>query len=157
MSLNAKQERLKKVLPNVADADLTVLERTVSDEHLAVLEAAQPKPKEKTEEEFLADAPASIKKVIEENKARVAARKTELITTLKAAKQSVYEEAELAAMDLEALEKLVKFAGSIVPPKPALVDNSGRGLPKDKTDDEVPPPPALFDVTSPRAATTKRQ
>jgi hypothetical protein len=154
MASNAKQERLKKLLAagksTFTEADLPVLEKTLTDEQIAVLEtaaaAAQPKPKEKTEEEFLAEAPESIKAAVKESRERLAARKTELLATMKAAKQNVYDDKELEAMDVPALEKLTKLAvASASVPGPRLVDMSGRGLPKTETKDEneVPAPPDM--------------
>jgi hypothetical protein len=169
MESNAKTERLKKLLATgktgFVESDLVVLAK-LPDEQIEALErAANPPPKPPTEEEYLANAPASIKAAVEESRARVAARKAELIGQMKAAKQNAYDDKELEALDVPQLEKLVNLIGASAPAKPrAAVDNSGRGLPKPEdlkegNEDRVPAPPALFEGKSAgeaRAATTRR-
>lgn len=100
---------------------------------------AVPAPaKEKSEEEFLASAPESIRQIVSEHKAASAAKKDQLVAALKTA-QSAYTEDELKALDIKSLEKL-----SAITIKP---DFSGLGPQRVAAvggqKEEVPPPPSL--------------
>jgi hypothetical protein len=73
---------------------------------LEALKTASAKPR--TEEEYLSDAPDSVKQIVTSYKMAQAARRAELVGKLKTA-QSVYSEAELSALESEHLEKLAKI------------------------------------------------
>lgn len=97
------------------------------------LKTAEAKP---TEEEWLAKAPDSIKTLLEKQKVADAEKRDTLVGQLKTA-QSEYNEDELKAMDMPALERLSRIA------KVAVKDFSGRGVPVHRaaadTADYAPP------------------
>ena len=70
--------------------------------------------KVKTEAEWLAEAPPALRSMVARQQAAEAARKTALVTTLKAA-QAEYTEAELQAMPLDQLERTARLAAAAVP------------------------------------------
>lgn len=72
----------------------------------AALKAAQ---KPKTDEEWLAEAPESLRMLVTDKKAEDAKRRSVLVASLKTA-QSEYTEAELSAMDLKTLERTSRLA-----------------------------------------------
>ena len=88
------------------------------------LKALAEKPK--TEEEFLATAPESIRTLVADKKAQDEAQKGTLVTALKTA-QSEYSEDELKAMDLKSLRRLANVASVEQP------DYSGRGVVPNRT------------------------
>jgi hypothetical protein len=96
--------------------------------------AAAPPPKAKTVEEFLAEAPEEIRTLVSRQKAADAARRTELVSGLKAA-QDAYTEEELNTMPLEALEKLSRVAGKAttehIPPRSPEAEHKGAPAPID--------------------------
>jgi hypothetical protein len=99
------------------------------------------KTPEQTEEEFLAAAPDSIKAIVAEHKAAEAAKRTALISGLKAA-QSVYTEDELKAMPTASLEKVSKLAEGAKP----KTDFSVKGAPRAAASaegDHAPEPPDM--------------
>lgn len=104
------EDELKKLEEHVAQA-----QEPTPEPEPAPAQAPEPQPTpapEPTEEEktaaFLSGHP-EIKTILDNHRAAEAAKKTELITALKAA-QSAYSEAELSAMSLEQLEKLTRVA-----------------------------------------------
>lgn len=102
---------------------------------LPVAAAAKPL----TEAEYLAQAPETIRTLVAEKRAQDAARKLQLVTTLKTA-QKEYTEAELTAMDVAQLERIARVASAAVPE----IDYSQRGFPRAAVtveDEEAAPPP----------------
>jgi hypothetical protein len=139
----------------MADGELTALEAQVTraaadkkaaddkaeaDRKAAELKAAEAAKKPKTEEEYLADAPESIRTLVAESKAAKEAEKADLVAVLKAA-QKAYTEDELKAMDLPALRKVSKLLEATTP----VVDYSGRAPRLSTEKKDVPyiqqPPP----------------
>lgn len=131
----------QKVLEAMTEAELTALEasctetatlkaaaaaaeKTANDvkteltETQTKLKAAEDKQKE------VDDKLAAMQPIIDEHTARVAAEKTALVTTLKAA-QSAYSEEELIAKSVAELQKIATLTATAVP----AVDFSGRGVP----------------------------
>ena len=96
--------------------------------------AAERKPS--SEEDYLAQAPESIKAIVADHKARAAARKTELLKTLEGSKQDAYTKTELESMQLDQLEKIARLAVVARP----TIDQSGRGLPRATSEDGPPKP-----------------
>lgn len=96
---------------------------------------AEPDEEPKTEEEWLAQAPESLRRMVGRYQAEEKARRSKLIGSLKAA-QSEFSEGELAGKpteELEALSRLVKLEE----PK----DYSGRGVPVNDGGNYRPPDP----------------
>ncbi len=91
-------------------ADRAATERQTLEGKVNTLVAAASKPK--TTEEFLATAPEEIRTIVTKFNAGQVARKTELVTKLKAntSVASAYTEAELAEMTVDQLEKIAKAA-----------------------------------------------
>jgi hypothetical protein len=167
-----------------AEADIPTLEKVLSDTQLTALEAAaappapvaaapaavvvapaavavvepaKPKTPEEEEAAYLAAAPPSIRKMIEEHKARAAARKTELVAAMQSTKQTAYSEAELQALDVPQLEKLVTLTAAAQPARLSLVNMSGVGLPASGATDQDTPPPAPDWSPALKAASAARQ
>lgn len=69
----------------------------------------------KTAEQWMAEAPESVKKIVKDAQDREAARKSALITTLKDKAKTAYTEAELQAMDVPQLEKVALLIGIDTP------------------------------------------
>lgn len=105
----------------------------------ADMKAAAAKPM--TEEEFMANAPASLRSLITRQQQQETSFKAELVAELKAA-QEEYSETELAAMPIDQLQRMARMARIELRP-----DFSGRGLPRvlsNKKQDDVyanPPDP----------------
>lgn len=114
--LKALEAQVAKAVEDKRKAD----EKAAADRAAAAADAG--KPKQKTEEEYLSDAPESIRTLVAESKARDAAERTELVGTLKAA-QKVYSEAELNEKPLPELRKLAKAIAEV---SPQQVDFGGR-------------------------------
>lgn len=129
-----------KVLEALSDDELTALDATVkaaatkATELKAASDAAAAKTTQlQTENEQLKAAaaapvaedrlPADLRGLLSRARAAEDARKTELVTSLKAA-QSAYTEDELKAMTIEQLEKTAQLA------KVAVGDFAGRGTPR---------------------------
>lgn len=143
---------------------------TLSEERLKALEGqvaapAEPppapvvapaSPKPLTEDEYLAQAPASVKAIVAEHKAASAKRRTDLVgqITTAAASKDLYTPAELEGKELSELEKIAKLATASAP----KVDNSGRGLPRVEGEpDSVPKPPSAVEkIRELRAAQAKK-
>lgn len=122
-----------------AEADKKAAEdlKAAAEKSEAEIKAAAAKPK--SEEELLAQYP-SIKTLVDNARATEAAKKTALVTTLKAA-QTVYSEERLNAMGVEQLEEIAQLTKAAAP-----VDQSGRGAPRALAADDpnkIPPPPDL--------------
>jgi hypothetical protein len=85
-------------------------ERATLEGKVNTLVAAAAKPK--TTEEFLASAPEEVRTIVTKFNAGQIARKTELVTKLKAnaSVASAYSEVELTAMNVDQLEKIAKAA-----------------------------------------------
>lgn len=103
-----------------------------------------------TEEAWLANAPASIKTLIERQKAQDAEQRTLLVAKLKTA-QSEYTEAELTAMDMPMLERLSRAIKVETP------DFAGRGVPVPRgagnsTETFAPPDPYKAGLDAMRAS-----
>lgn len=98
-------------------------------------------PKPLTAEEFMSQAPPEIRALVERQKTADAARRADLVTTLKAC-QSEYPEAELQEMPLDQLERVARVAKAAVP----AVDYSGRGTPR--VTGEAPQAPAPIDFNA---------
>lgn len=153
--MHRNAERIKALIecpktPWTSD-DQSYLE-SLSDEKLATYEAhrtslIQPAPAPEpepvvakasapqSEEDFLKNAPQSIRDLVDRHKKAETAKREVLIGTLKSA-QSVYSESEMQTMSLEDLEKLSKLIS------PA--DFSGFGFPRvasDRKDDVYANPP----------------
>ena len=135
---------------NQFSEDHRVVLETCSDEQLSILEAHEtkvvekivekPVPQELTEVEVLAKFP-SIKAVVDQHVARVAAMKAQLITKLTAASQ-VFTEAELKEKSVEELGKMATLAG--LEKQADILDFTGRGTPRAASEDRsVPKPPSL--------------
>jgi len=167
----AKRQRLEALIRNkkipYSEADIPTLLTSLTDEYITILEKATaapatttvviaPKaakkhePAEPTEAEFLEKFP-HIAAIVEQEHARSAARKAELISGLRESKQDAYTEAELQALsiqELEKLHKLAKITSLSAPPPAPKIDTTLRGLPKvenegNEDDKEVPQPPSL--------------
>ncbi len=136
----ASDERLTAFAADAEKRKTDAAALKAAQENEATLKAAAAAaPKELTEEEFMKAAPASVRALIANEKARVEARTAELVGQLKTA-QTAYSEEELKALSLDALEKLAKVAKLDVP----VADFSGRGIPAprtagSKTEDFTPP------------------
>jgi len=163
-----KAERVKALIAKgttqFIEADQAYLE-TLCENRLATLEAIEsPAPAPEpvvaaTIDEYLAAAPEALKPVVSEHqqivaekRAAAAARKAELVSTLKAA-QAEFTEDELAAMAADQLERIARVAAAA--PKPPVeatpdTDFSGKGAPraaaKNGEKDDAPPPP--IDMTA---------
>lgn len=155
--VNAMKEKVKALIacPNnkFTEADATWLEQ-VPEAHLDTLIAASvapaktepttasaktevtPDPKPLTEEEYLAQAPESIRTLVTRQKAADAAAKTKLVAALKSSQKEFTEE-ELNVMPVDQLERLSRVAQVSV--EDEGVDFSGLGLPRaaESTDDDV--------------------
>ena len=105
------------------------------------LRAAAAAPRELTEVELLKVMPAEMRSLIERAKATDAARRTQLVSSLKAA-QDGYTEAELTEMPLDQLEKVAKAVKVEAP----VEDYSGRGTPKVLSGGEDFTPPNPYDL-----------
>lgn len=168
-ALLARFDKIPALARVLSTKDADVVE-TFSDDKLKALESQadeaekpeEPKPEEKPEvkpepktetelteeqkeEAYLKDAPQSIKDTVREAKAARAARKTALVTELKALAKGGYTETELNAMDVPALEKLQRALAAVQPaPKR---DFGGAAPPRAASEGgdkgEVPPPPDL--------------
>lgn len=152
----------KATLDALNDAALTALEASVTaaataatelqttkeslvaaQGEISTLKAAAANPKVVTEAEFLAAHP-SINEIVVNHRNEQAARKTELVTKLKAA-QTVYDEPALVAMGNDELEKLALLAKVDTT---TVVDYSGRGGPRppeQKHNMSAPPAPNLVE------------
>jgi len=102
----ASDERLEAFTVAAAARTQEVADLKAASDKLAIETAALKAASTRvlTTEEFMAVAPADLKTLIEESQAAKAARKTHLVTELKAA-QSEYTEAELSTQPLEQLER----------------------------------------------------
>ena len=117
-------------------------EKAAVEAEIVKLKAAAEAPTElkpATEEEYLAVAPDSIKQIVSKHKAAEAARKTDLVSILKAA-QSEFTEDELKAQTVDDLERLARVAKATAP----AIDYTLRGAPRAaEQSDAVPPPPSV--------------
>lgn len=116
----------------------------------AAAEAA--KPKTKTEEEYLAEMPESMRSVFVEHRAAQQARKSELVGKLKTA-QAEYTEEQLNAMpiaDLEKVARLLKAGGVPIDYTPMTVARSAA-----TADEGVPKPTGIVDSLRAAASATK--
>ena len=114
----------KAMLEAAGDARLEAF-LTVAAARKTEAEKAATEPKVMTEEEFMKVAPTSVKTLIARQQKQESETKTALVAGLKAA-QSEYSEAELAAMNVEQLERLARMTKTPV----ELPDFSSRGLPR---------------------------
>lgn len=153
------KEASVKVLASLPEDELKALEDHVEKESEPVAEEETPvetpvetpketsEPKEAsrkplTEDEYLAQAPESVRAIVAQHKAREASRRTEIVKLIGASShKDVYTKQELESKSLEELEKLAKIVGAAS----ASVDNSGRGLPRavSSTADERPKTPDI--------------
>lgn len=133
------------------EAQIAELEKQeTKEEPKPTVASSSGEPKPKTEEEYLAEAPESIRSIVAEHKARAAARRTELVGSLKTAQQAFTEE-ELSAMPTSHLEKLAAMASA----KPVGRDFSAAGVPRAAADgdEKVPAPVNINDrIRAARAA-----
>lgn len=160
---NAKKlERIKAVIASgktpFVEADAETL-AALPEERIAALEAhcagtpapkadppaAPPAPaaeaKPKTEEEYLADAPDSVKQIVASHKAATAKRKADAIALIAASShRDVFTKEQLEAKDADELERLARMATAS-----AKADNAGRGLPR--TDPEPAAAPAPISLS----------
>jgi len=90
------------------------------------------------EADFLKRAPASIRSLVADAKAKDEAEQTALITTLKVAAESIFSEAELKEMPLPALRKLAAIAKVDAP------DYSARPIPRMRAAGENFAPPDAY-------------
>lgn len=98
---------------------------------------AAPEPRVLSEEEYLKQAPQSIRDLVNRQKTADEARRTEIVTELK--DNGVYTEEELKTMALGDLEKVHKMAQKAAP----VVDYSLRGPRKQDDPNAIPAPPSL--------------
>lgn len=147
-----------------SDADHSFLEGLTEDRFKA-LESFEPEVVEKvvekevkvevpavpkTEEEYLAVAPESIRAIVSDHKAAQAAKRTAAVTRLKTA-QSAFTEADLNAMPIEDLLKL----NAAIPGASNVVDFSVRTAGEHRHDNEAAEaPPSLSDAVG-RARTAQ--
>lgn len=105
-----------------------------------------------SEEEYLRNAPESVRTIVSEHKAAQAARHATLVGQLKGAVNGAYTDAELTAMTVPQLEKLAVLTKQPTP----SVDFSGRAVPRANagTDEAADPPPSL--AAAVRAAQGKK-
>lgn len=151
-----KEERIAALIANprspFAEGHRPLL-AAASDEQLADFEKAAAEPPKveeppKKEEEQQAGTVAipveeltALRAMAAEGIARKAARKNELLSTIKAAKQVAYTEPELAAMEVEQLEKVALLVAASKPKTFA-----GRVASPVDDDRRVPPPPSMESV-----------
>jgi hypothetical protein len=103
-------------------------------------------PKVLTAAEYIAQAPAEVREVLQESLRLHAEKKASLITNLKATERCDYTEDELRAMSVRDLERLVKLASVPVTYAPPSAPRTNM------VDDRwAPPPPQAFEIK--RAAT----
>ena len=131
----AEQQVTERAAAEKAAADQAAAEATKKAE----LAAAAAKPK--TEDEWLKEAPESVRKVVARAAAAEAQRKSELVAKLKTA-QAEYTEDELNAVDIDQLER---FARMFKVNEVATPDYSGRGGPRAAAADAetIPAPPDM--------------
>jgi len=116
-------------LENVPEAHLDALISAATKPVEPVVEkkeepvVAESAPKPLTEEEFLAQAPESIRTLVTRQKEADAKLKNQLISAMKGS-QDEYTEAELSSMSTEQLSRLARLA------KVDTLDFSGQGLPR---------------------------
>jgi hypothetical protein len=136
------------VLEQLSDARLTALEASLVPATPATpaTPAVQETPrtaevKTKTEAEWMAEAPASIRSLVDQAKATNEAKKSALIVQLK--DNGAFTEDELKGMEVPQLEKLVTLAGKQTP----AADFSGQGVNRSaaRTEESVDAPPSLND------------
>lgn len=97
----------------------------------------------KTEEEYLASAPDSIRTIVTEHKAAQAAKRTAAVSRLKTA-QSAFTEADLNAMPID---QLLKLDQAIPRPRGEVVDFSVRTAGENRqSNDAVDAPPSLTEA-----------
>lgn len=106
------EERLTALAAMPSEEPETPAQKKAREDAAAAAAGGQPTPL--TEEQYLAQAPQSVRDLVSRQKAADAARRTELVKTLKAA-QGEYTEAELTAMPLEQLERLARATKAAVP------------------------------------------
>lgn len=116
-----------------ADADTHAAEVAAKTTEIEALKAAAAAPKTITND----DLPADVKVIVAEHHARVAAEKTSIVASLKAA-QDVYSEEDLNAMPLNALKKIAALVGE----PPAVDYSAARAVasPRDASANEFDPP-----------------
>jgi len=124
-----------------AEKDAAAEKAQAAETALADAKAAAAKPK--TLEEYLAVAPAEIKDIVADHRAREAAHRADLSASIKAAAKDVYTDDELAAKTTAELEKLSRVAGAKAP----ATDFSARPAPRaaETHDDVAPQPPSLVE------------
>lgn len=134
-SLDEKDAADKKVADAAAAA-----EKKTADEEAARAAAAKPPVKQLSEEEYLANAPQSIRDLVSRNKAADAAQKAEYIRTLKGA-QTEFKEEELQKMSTEELGRLMRLAASSQVDFSVLGGASSRFASEPSKDDVYANPP----------------
>ena len=130
-----EKRNAKKVKAN-ADGD--------DDDDKKVDDKVEDKPEvnktQQTQEEFLANAPDSIRGSLTRSLARDEQIKTNMIAEIKENKANPYDDDELAGMEIETLEKLIKLSGST---KVAVDFSLNSAAVLDVNQDEVPAMPQL--------------
>lgn len=133
----------KESLMAMSDGALTCMAK-----HLVDPPEPKPEPEVKaaeekkplTEEEYLAQAPDSIKSIVSEHKAAQAAKRTKLVNELKVA-QSAYSEAELTALPTDQLEKISKITTAAAPKKDFSLSGAPRAAASAEEDENSAPKP----------------
>lgn len=96
----------------------------------------------KTEEEYLATAPESIRNIVSDHKAAQAAKRTAAVSRLKTA-QSAFSEADLNAMPID---QLLKLDQAIPRQRGEVVDFSVRTAGEHRDDSTIEAPPSLTEA-----------
>lgn len=109
-----------------------------------------------TEEQYLAQAPESIRSMFAKYKAQDQARRTALISTLKSSQQ-VYNEKRLAAMSTDQLEEVAALTKSAIPDTSSTpVSYAGRGMAVPPNTPAVTEPPDPYDLAGLAASRKSR-
>jgi hypothetical protein len=113
---------------------------TAAEAKVAEFAAAAAKPK--TDDEWLASAPASVRALVDGAKAQEAARKAELVGALKTA-QSEFNEEELNGMSVKELERISRVAGVKAAAAPVDFSAQAPRVAKTGDNDAIPAPPDM--------------
>jgi len=137
-ALEAEPKVVEKIVEKIVEKPVPAV---------APVAAATPEPKPEpkkplTEEEYLAEAPDSIKTIVSEHKAAAAKRHLGLVKQIKTLAKDVYTDDELTAMPADQLDKVLKVAAASAPKK----DFSGGAPRAASAEEEDNTPPAPIDM-----------
>jgi hypothetical protein len=139
-----KEEDVDLLSTRLNAEQVTALEAGAGIKAAGAPEEKKPEPPKLTREQVLEAFP-DMKEALEEREATRAAKRTELMAAMKSTNQEVYSEDELKAMDLKALEKVVRVAQAGQKKEP--VDHSGRAAARTEPTDAnaAPKPPDMME------------